>query len=196
MAEKTSVVTPERFNQGLNYTDYIAQINVNKDQFQSLYDQFQLTPEDAEFFSKAVQHPDGPAKMLVIGEDWCPDVYRGMPMMARISEASGMEMRVFPRDSHMDIMNEFLNNGEHMSIPVAVFYTRDHKYIGHWIERPKAANQERAQIEEQIKRDLPDADDQTARAELRTRNRARFPAWQQESVVEMRQIVAQHLNME
>ena len=54
MAEKTSVVTPERFNQGLNYTDYIAQINVNKDQFQSLYDQFQLTPEDAEFFSKAV----------------------------------------------------------------------------------------------------------------------------------------------
>jgi thiol-disulfide isomerase/thioredoxin len=196
MAEKTSVVTPERFEQGLSYADYIAQINVNKDQFQSLYDQFQITKEDAEFFSKAVQHPNGPTKMLIIGEDWCPDVYRGMPVMARIAEALGMEIRVFPRDSHLDIMNEFLNKGEYLSIPVAVFYTRDHQYIGHWIERPKAANQERAQIEEQIKRDLPDADDQTARAELRTRNRARFPAWQQASVVEMRQIVAQHLNME
>ena len=196
MAEKTSVVTPERFEQGLSYADYIAQINVNKDQFQSLYDQFQITKEDVEFFSKAVQHPNGPTKMLIIGEDWCPDVYRGMPVMARIAEASGMEIRVFPRDSHLDIMNEFLNKGEYLSIPVAVFYTRDHQYIGHWIERPKAANQERAQIEEQIKRDLPDADDQTARAELRTRNRASFPAWQQASVVEMRQIVAQHLNME
>ena len=139
MAEKTSIVTPERFDQGLNYADYIAQINVNKDQFQSLYDQFQLTSEDADFFSNAVQHPNGPTKMLIIGEDWCPDVYRGMPVMARIAEASGMEIRVFPRDSHLDIMNEFLNNGEHMSIPVAVFYTRDHEYIGHWIERPKAA---------------------------------------------------------
>jgi len=196
MAEKTSVVTPERFAQGLSYADYIAQINVNKDQFQSLYDQFQLTPEDAAFFSKAAQHSDGPAKMLVIGEDWCPDVYRGMPVMARLSEASGMEMRIFPRDSHLDIMNEFLKNGEYMSIPVAVLYTRNHKYIGHWIERPKAADQERAQIEEQIKRDLPDADDKASRAELRARNRARFPAWQQESVVEMRKMVMQHLNME
>ena len=88
--------------------------------------------------------------MLIIGEDWCPDVYRGMPVMARIAEASGMEIRVFPRDSHLDIMNEFLNKGEYLSIPVAVFYTRDHQYIGHWIERPKAANQEQAQIEEQI----------------------------------------------
>lgn len=193
MPDKSSVVTPERFGEGLTYDDYIAQINVNKDQFQNLYDQFQLTKEDAKFFHEAAQHLNGPAKLMAIGEDWCPDVYRGIPVMARIAEASGIEMRVFPRDSHLDIMNEFLN-GEYMSIPVAVFYTQDHQYIGHWVERPESANRDRAQIEEQIKLDMPDADEKSARAELRSRNQARFPIWQQESVTEMRQIVERHLN--
>ncbi len=70
MDRKTSVVTPERFAQGVTYQDYLAQIKVNQDQFQKLYDQFQLTEEDADFFRKAVEHPMGPTKMLTIGEDW------------------------------------------------------------------------------------------------------------------------------
>jgi hypothetical protein len=65
-----------------------------------------------------------------------------MPVLARIAEAAGMEMRVFPRDQHSDIMKEFLNRGEHQSIPTAVFYTRDHEYLAHWIERPALANQQ------------------------------------------------------
>ncbi|MGH2588322.1 MAG: thioredoxin family protein, partial [Dehalococcoidia bacterium] len=81
-------------------------------------------------------------KMLVLGEDWCPDVYRGMPVLARIAEASGIEMRVFPRDENLDIMNEFLKDGEYQSIPTAVFYTKDQRYILHWIERPKQADEE------------------------------------------------------
>ena len=70
MADKTTVVTPERFASGITYQEFVEQIKVNKDRFQQFYDQFQLTPEDAEFFKRAVQDPQGPAKMLVIGEDW------------------------------------------------------------------------------------------------------------------------------
>ena len=136
MARETSVVTAERFAQGFSYPDYLAQIKVNKEWFQRLYDNFRLDEEDADFFRMASQHQSGPAKMMVIGEEWCPDVYRGMPVMARIAEAGGMETRVFPRDSHMDIMNEFLKEGKWASIPTVVFYTRDLRYICHWIERP------------------------------------------------------------
>lgn len=107
-----------------------------------------------------------------------------------------MEMRVFPRDSNLDIMQEFLKNGQHQSIPVAIFYTRDHQYIGHWIERPALADQDRAQIEEAVKRDLPEADDQKVRAETRARQQQRYPAWQQASVQEMRELLASHLNLE
>ena len=53
-----------------------------------------------------------------------------------------MELRIFPRDQNLDIMNEFLNQGEHQSIPVFVFYTRDQRYLAHWTERPALANEQ------------------------------------------------------
>ena len=195
MARETSVVTPEKYASGFTYQDYLAQIKVNKNWFEQLYDTFQLQPEDAEFFRKAAQNPSGPTKMMIIGEDWCPDVYRGMPMMARIAEAADMEVRVFPRDSHMDIMNEFLKEGKWASIPTAVFYTRDHQYICHWIERPELAEREMAEIAAQIKNELPDGNEQQLRAAARPRNQKRFTAWQQESVQEIREILAKHLGM-
>ena len=145
MGENTSAVTPERFSSGLTYNDYIAQIKVNKDRFEQFYESVEVSQDDADFFKKAVEA--GVTKMLVLGEDWCPDVYRGMPVMARISEASGMEIRVFPRDENLDIMNEFLKDGEFQSIPTVVLYTGDHDYLGHWIERPAKANEEREQID-------------------------------------------------
>ena len=105
-----------------------------------------------------------------------------------------MEMRVFPRDSNLDIMQEFLKNGQHQSIPVAIFYTRDHQYIGHWIERSAMADQDRAQIEAAVRRDLPEANDQKVRTETRARQQQRYPIWQQASVQEMRELLARHLS--
>jgi thiol-disulfide isomerase/thioredoxin len=195
MARETSVVTPEKYAGGFTYQDYLAQIKVNKNWFEQLYDTFQLQPEDAKFFRKAAQNPNGPTKMMIIGEDWCPDVYRGMPMMARIAEAADMEVRVFPRDSHMDIMNEFLKEGKWASIPTVVFYTGDHQYICHWIERPELAEREMAEIAAQVKNELPDGNEQQLRAAARPRTQERFTAWQQESVQEIREMLAKHLGM-
>ena len=188
MSEQTSVVTPERFSSGLTYKDYIAQIKVNKDRFDQYYQSVEVSPDDADFFKKAVEA--GVTKMLVLGEDWCPDVYRGMPVAARISEASGMELRVFPRDENLDIMNEFLKDGEFQSIPTVVLYTNDHDYLGHWIERPAKANEERVQIEAEVKQEMSGSSDEEVRNTIRERTTARFPAWQQESVKEIRQLIS------
>lgn len=141
-----SVVTPERFASGLTYQEYIDRIQNNKDRFQMNYEGTTVSDSEAAALRALVAKPNGPAKMLVIGEDWCPDVYRGMPVLARIAEAAGMEMRIFPRDENLDIMDEFLNQGEHRSIPTAVFYTRDHQYIYHWIERPAKAQAEMGEM--------------------------------------------------
>ncbi len=195
MARETSVVTAERFAQGFSYSDYLAQIKVNKEWFQRLYDNFRLDEEDADFFRMASQHQSGPAKMMVIGEEWCPDVYRGMPVMARIAEAGGMETRVFPRDSHMDIMNEFLKDGKWASIPTVVFYTRDLRYICHWIERPALADGEMEEIAAQVRSEMPDAPDSLVRAAARPRNQERYPIWQQESVREIREMLAQQMGL-
>ena len=66
--------------------------------------------------------------------------------MARVSEQTGLELKIFFRDQNLDIMNEFLKRGEFQSIPTLVFYTKDHKYLGHWIERAQKAVSEMPQL--------------------------------------------------
>ena len=146
--QQESVVTPERFESGLTWQQYFAdKVIRNRDKFQFNYDETHISDEDAAALRALVALPNGPARVLVLGEDWCPDVFRGLPVLVRIAEAAGMELRVFPRDDNLDIMNEFLKDGEHQSIPTAVFYTRDHRYICHWIERPAKANAEMGEMQ-------------------------------------------------
>ena len=185
MARETSVVTPQRFSEGFTYEDYMAQINVNKGRMDEYYANFKATDDEAQALQALNQRGDGPTKMLVLCEDWCGDVVRGLPVLARVAEAGGFEMRVFPRDQHHDIMNEFLKNGEWMSIPTAVFYTRDHQYICHWIERPEAADREMVAIEEHIRTENPEITDQEFGRQRRARTGAKAEDWQRASVVEI-----------
>ena len=194
MARETSVVTPQRFSEGFGYSAYIDQINVNKARFEDFYKNFQVTPEDTKSLKELVSQPNGPAKMLVLGEDWCGDVIRGMPVLARICEAAGLEMSIFPRDQHHDIMNEFLKNGEWMSIPVAVFYTRDHQYICHWIERPESAEQEMEEISDAIRAENPEITEQEFGLERRKRTASRAQAWQQETVTEIKELLGRSIS--
>jgi len=140
--QQESVVTPERFASGMTWQQYLEHIKRNREKFQYNYEETVLTDGDVEAFRSLAARADGPAKVLALAEDWCPDVFRGLPVMARVAEAAGLELRIFPRDENLDIMNEFLNQGEHQSIPTFVFYARDHRYIAHWIERPAKANAE------------------------------------------------------
>jgi hypothetical protein len=195
MSTNTTAVTQERFEKGMTYKDYIAQINVNKDRFAQYYETVSdaIIEQDADFFKQAVEK--GATRALVLGEDWCPDVYRGMPVIARIGDVSGMDIRIFPRDNNLDIMNEFLKDGEHQSIPVIVFYTSDQEYICHWIERPAIANKEMGEISAQLEKEMPDQDEQTIRQARRERVTAHFPSWQKETVSEIRAMLGQKLGL-
>ena len=42
--------------------------------------------------------PNGLAKILAISEEWSSDCRRDVPMLAHLSDAGGMELRIFPRD--------------------------------------------------------------------------------------------------
>lgn len=194
MTEKTTVVTEDRFKQGFTYPNFIAQINVNQDRF-AQYDgtaKDALTDEDSAFFKAAVEKG---CKVMVLGEDWCPDVYRGMPVVARIAEVAGMEMRVFPRDLNLDIADEFLNRGEFRSIPTVVFYTADQELLGTWIERPALAHKEMAEITKALETEMAGQDEQAVREARRERVNARFPAWQKDTVREMRELLGQKLGI-
>jgi hypothetical protein len=149
MATQTeSVVTPERYQQGISWQQWMETIDRNQDQFAFNYEDHKLDQADVDAIKALMTKPNGPAKCLALGEPWCTDVVRGLPVMARLAEATGIDLKIFFRDQNLDIMQEFLYKGEHQSIPTLVFYTKDHKYIGHWIEKAKKVREEAHLISE------------------------------------------------
>lgn len=134
-----SVVTEERFNSAQTYGEYLDALEKGRARYEENYEGFKLSAEDAAFFRELAQKPGGPAKVLVITEFWCPDCFREVPVAVKIAEAAGLELRVLARDEHLDVMNEFLRKGEFQSIPVFVFYTKDHEYLYHFMERSQVA---------------------------------------------------------
>jgi hypothetical protein len=207
MPTSTTVVTPARYDQGLTYADFLAGALVNRDKFESNYQTAPLAEDDLAFFRKAAAQRDGPSKILAIAEAWCGDVYRELPTVARIAEATGMSLRVFLRDENPDIMDEFLSNdGRSRAIPVFVFYTADLRYITHFTERSAGAHAELATISDQIKSrlnlpqsatyaTLPDADRQAFIRELIAAIQPRSDAWRRETIGEMRQLLSRALKI-
>lgn len=140
--QQETVVTPERFQQGISWKEWMEQIDRNQEKFTENYEGTKPDPADVSAIKALMAKANGPAKCLALGEAWCPDVFRGMPVIARLAEATGLDLKIFFRDQHLDIMNEFLYKGEFQSIPTLVFYTKDHKYLGHWSEKAQKARDE------------------------------------------------------
>jgi hypothetical protein len=197
--QKESVVTPERFAQGQLYDEWLKGIDRNVERFQENYDGTHVSDVDAAALKALVARPNGPARCLALGEAWCPDVFRGLPVMARIAEASGMELRVFFRDQNNDIMSEFLKHGEHESIPTLVFYTKDHEYIAHWIERPAKANDEMVELQK-LTAPLRNADITPEEREKHIKEYVAFQngpiwgGWRDAAITEIRQLLEDRVN--
>lgn len=185
MAQQTSVVTLERFGQGMTYEEYMESVKVNKARIEEYYDNVSLESSQTDALRELSSAEGGPSRMMVIGEDWCGDVVRELPVLARVAEAAGLELRIFPRDENHDIMNEFLKEGLYMSIPVAVFYDEGHQYMCHWIERSETANREQGEIEAAIRSENPDISDQDFGRQRRARTAARAADWQKATVDEL-----------
>jgi thiol-disulfide isomerase/thioredoxin len=179
MTRAPSVVTPERFASGMTFEQYLRYIatpeNLAREASQGVprrdwsahvrawYEATRLSDAQVAALRWLASQPGGPAKVLAISEEWSSDCRRDIPVLARMAEAAGFELRIFPRDgkrfsasprpsraeapdSNADIMAEFLNekNGQTwQSIPVAVFYTKDLEYLYHYIEYPAIYHKDR-----------------------------------------------------
>jgi hypothetical protein len=163
--DQESVVTRERFDSGLKYDAWMKHIQRNIPKFEFNYAQTTILADTVAALKAVSERDGGPARVLVLGEDWCPDVFRGLPVLQRLAEAADWDLRAFPRDENLDIMGEFLKHGEHQSIPTAVFYTKDHDYIAHWSERPAKADAEMGEVGKLFE----DLDAEKDRKEMRRR---------------------------
>jgi len=192
-----SVVTSERFAKGMTFDEYVkyagspenlareafggylpdggssgAPRKDNSAVFRERYAKARLSDEQTAAIKWLVAQPNGPAKILVISEDWSSDCRRDVPALARLAEAGGTELRIFNRDgkkilgarcpdpaaapdANHDIMLEFMNRkngGEWASVPVAVVYTKDFQELCRYIEYPAIYNKDRIRARQQAAR--------------------------------------------
>ena len=137
MAQLRIPLDAQRFATGLSWKDYMAQMGDTRARTEDNYQKAVLTDEEQKFFRR-ITHV---RYVLMLAENWCGDVHRNSPLIARIVEAMpNAELRVFFRDQASDLTDCFLNNS-YKSIPIVVFFDADWNEIGRWIERPAVATQ-------------------------------------------------------
>jgi hypothetical protein len=176
-------MTPERFAKGMTFDDYVkftgSPENLAREGFdirrfslvrprldwsgflRERYAKARLTAEQAAAIKWLAAQPGGPAKILVISEDWSSDCRRDVPYLARLADAGGLELRIFARDGdtmlrkglpdpaaggNADLVLAYANekNGQKWaSIPVAVFFTKDFVERYRYVEYPAIYHKDR-----------------------------------------------------
>jgi hypothetical protein len=177
------MVTAERFAKGMTFDDYVKLIgseeNLAREGFdlrrfslvrprvdwseylRARYAKASLTDDQMAAVKWLAAQPGGPAKILVISEDWSSDCRRDVPYLARLAEAGGLELRIFLRDGDTmlmkglpapeaggngDLVREYANEKkgqQSASVPVAVFFTGDFRELYRYIEYPAIYHKER-----------------------------------------------------
>jgi thioredoxin family protein len=204
-----SVVTPERFARGMTFAEYVPYIaspenlaregfgggyladggsrpGPRKDHsavFRERYARARLTDHQVAAIRWLVAQPGGPAKVLVISEDWSSDCRRDVPMLARLAEAGGLELRIFNRDgkkilatrrpdpaaapdANHDLMLELMNrkNGaEWASVPAVAVYSADFRELARYVEYPSAYHKDLIRGHQQAARPGETDDERRAR---------------------------------
>ena len=180
MDRTKTVVTPGRYASGMTFEQYLQCVaspeNLRREGSASgearrdwsgwmrgWYDSLRLSDAQTAAIRWLVTQSDGPRRILAIAEEWSSDCRRDVPMLKRLAEAGGLELRIFRRDgqrfgqsqrpslaeapdSNADLMAEFLNEKKGQtwqSIPVAVFYTKDLEYLYHYTEYPAIYHKDR-----------------------------------------------------
>jgi hypothetical protein len=176
-------MTPERFAKGMTFDDYVkftgSPENLGRQGFDirrfslcrprvdwsgfldERYAKARLTDEQAAASRWLAAQPGGPAKVLVLSEDWSSDCRRDVPYLARLAEAGGLELRIFTRDGdtmllkglpdasaggNADLVLEYANEKDGQkwaSVPVAVFFTKDFRELYRYVEYPAIYHKDR-----------------------------------------------------
>lgn len=140
-------VTRERLSQGMTYDQFKAQMTRNRERLEENERQLQLDPADVAAFANLPRALD----VLVIAEDWCGDVIDNLPILGRLAAESGkLVPHVFLRDQNLDLIDQYLKDGQFRSIPVFVFFDERLYELGRFIERPASVTERRATLRAQV----------------------------------------------
>ena len=118
------------FRSGQTYQAWIREGSdtSNREKMETLRQELELEPQVAGFLAALPR----PVRVLAIAEDWCGDVVKQVPVLARMEEAAGnLEVRYVSRDQHPQVFARYLTNGGE-AIPKFIFLSSNWVECGNW----------------------------------------------------------------
>ncbi len=120
------------WNSGKTYEDWLAASNEpsKPEEMRRVFADVPLSPEEITFL-KALPRD---VYILAIAEDWCGDVRKNVPVIARmcVENPQRLHLRCVEKG---DLIGRYLINGAE-AIPILVFFNDDFVEIGNWGPRP------------------------------------------------------------
>ena len=130
---QVSYVNRQRFEDAPTFPEYLDTVEKNREMWHGVYKRVHL-PE--EVVAEVPRMPVG-WHLVALSEDWCGDAVNTLPVISRLAEEAGWDMRVFGRDDNPDLMDSHLTNGRSRSIPVVIVYDEHFNEVGWWGPRPE-----------------------------------------------------------
>lgn len=139
------------FEQGIPMAEYMENMKTHlKEPSFEIYNNFTIDEHDELIALLKEKKPH----ILAITEDWCGDAMLNNPIMRKIAEAAGLDIRCVYRDEDTDLIDRYLTNGGR-AIPIYLFLDKSGNVIGRW--GPRAPELQRMVAEAREK--LPAKDD-------------------------------------
>lgn len=127
----TIAIDPGRYDAAPRFPAYLESVTQHGELWQGMYRTAVIAPELVERMRRNSQE----VRLLVLSEDWCSDCFSAIPLIARLADAAGTELRVLARDANPDLMDAHLTSGTR-SIPVVMVLGPDHQVRAWWGPRP------------------------------------------------------------
>ena len=114
------------FDKAISIERYMDEMLVLKEESCAIYNAFEV-PED-EFIARL---KESGLHILVITEDWCGDAMLNNPIIRKVAEAAGLDMRAVLRDVNTDLIDRHLTNGGR-SIPIYLLLNETGDIVAKW----------------------------------------------------------------
>ncbi|MGA3599989.1 MULTISPECIES: thioredoxin family protein [Lysinibacillus] len=163
------------FKDAISIQQYMDNMTTLKEESFRIYDGFEVPTNDG--FIELLK--DKQPKILTITEDWCGDAMLNNPIIRRVAEAAGLEIRTVLRDADTDLIDRYLTNGGR-AIPIYILLDDVGQVIGKW--GPRAPELQELVVSKRAS--LPDKEDPTFEdaqkalyAEIREENMTNKSYW-------------------
>ncbi len=139
------------FEHGSDIQTYVASLRNYRSLVRQLCDRAEPRSDHVAALRYAVSGHSQPVRATVMTEDWCGDSAANLPIIARLCELAGIELRILRGSEQPDLKDHYRDAGvDH--IPVLSLWDGTWTEVARWVEAPAVVQRKK----EGWKQETPD----------------------------------------